>query len=256
MLQAHSLLWHYLWVAPNVLLLILAFLIWRRKLHKQFPAFLIFAVVIAIEQLAIYAADVIPSVSGPAFWHIFWAGLLVEAVVKFVLIGEIFSCVSSKYDSLASLGKGLIRGLGVALVLVATIAAAYAPIDNPRYGIISRAHILDQTIYLIECGLLLFIFLFAGYFHLTWNKISYGIALGLGISACVHLATWAIMANGGMTEKRHLLDFLNMATYHVSVLIWFYYLLVPQKVATTSAVSLPENNLDIWNRELERLLQQ
>jgi hypothetical protein len=40
------------------------------------------------------------------------------------------------------------------------------------------------------------------------------------------------------------------------VLIWFYFLLVPQKIATTSAVSLPENNLDIWNRELERLLHQ
>jgi hypothetical protein len=47
-----------------------------------------------------------------------------------------------------------------------------------------------------------------------------------------------------------------MAIYHVCVLIWFYYLLVPEKIVTTSAVFLPENNLDIWNRELERLLQQ
>jgi hypothetical protein len=62
------------------------------------------------------------------------------------------------------------------------------------------------------------------------------------------------MANGGIAHDR--LDFLNMATYQVCVLIWCYYLLVPQKVATTSAVSLPENNLDIWNRELERLLQK
>jgi hypothetical protein len=64
------------------------------------------------------------------------------------------------------------------------------------------------------------------------------------------------MANGGLMDKRHLLDFLNMATYHVCVLIWFYYLLVPEKSVTTSAVSLPEHDLAIWNRELERLLQQ
>ncbi len=202
MLQAHSLLWHYLWVAPNVLLLILAALIWRRELRKQFPVFLIFTVVIAIEQLVVYAADVIPAVSGPTFWRLFWAGLLVE------------------------------------------------------FTVISHAHILDQTIYLIECGLLLFIFLFAAYFKLGWNNASFGIALGLGISACVHLATWAVMANGGMMDKRHLLDFLNMATYHICVLIWFYYLLVPRKVVTTSAVPLPEHSLAVWNQELERLLHQ
>jgi hypothetical protein len=46
-----------------------------------------------------------------------------------------------------------------------------------------------------------------------------------------------------------------MATYQVCVLIWFYFLLVPQKIVTTPAAPLPEHNLDIWNRELERLLQ-
>ena len=256
MLQAHSFLWHYLWVAPNLLLLVLALVIRPRKLRAQFPVFQIFAVLVAIEQLIVYAADVIPIVSGGTFWRVFWAGLLVEALVKFALIGEIFGRVFGKYDSVAGLGKRVIRGVGIALVLVATIAAAYAPIDNPRYSVISYAHILDQTIYLIECGLLLFIFLFAAYFKLAWDNASFGIALGLGTSACVHLATWAVMANGGMMDKRHLLDFLNMATYHVCVLIWFYYLLLPQKSAITSAVPVPEHNLAVWNRELERLLHQ
>jgi hypothetical protein len=79
--------------------------------------------------------------------------------------------------------------------------------------------------------------------------------MGLGVSACIHLATWAIAANGGLPDSnRVVLDFLNMATYHACVLIWFYFLLVPPKVAKESAVSLPENNLALWNRELERLL--
>jgi hypothetical protein len=48
--------------------------------------------------------------------------------------------------------------------------------------------------------------------------------------------------------------FLNMATYNVAVLIWFYYLLTPGKVAVKPAVPLPEHNLEAWNRELERVL--
>jgi hypothetical protein len=256
MLQAHSPLWHYLWVAPNIFFLVLATVLWRRKLHKQFPVFFAFAVIGSIEQLTVYAADVIPSVSGETFWRIFWVGLLFESVLKFALVGEIFAHVFGTYPTVAKLGKFAMRGVGVTLVFVATIAAAYAPIDNPQYTIISRAHILEQTIYMIECGMLLFIFLFAGYFRLNWSNWDFGIALGLSISACVHLGTWAVMANGGLPDKRHLLDFLNMATYHACVLIWFYYLLVPQRVATKSPIPLPENNLELWNRELERLLQQ
>jgi hypothetical protein len=80
--------------------------------------------------------------------------------------------------------------------------------------------------------------------------------LGLGISACAHLATWAVIANASPSERiRTLLAFVNMATYHFAVLIWFYYLLKPGKVAAKSAIALPENNLALWNRELERLLQ-
>ena len=255
MLQAHSILWHYLWVAPNLLLFVLAMLAWRRGLHKQFPVFFAFAIIGPIAQLSVYAADVIPSVPAETFWRVFWAVLLVEALLKFSLIGEIFAHVFGPYPSLVRLGRFLIRGVGVVLVLSATMAAAYAPKDSP-YWIIAGAHILEQTIYLIECGLLLFIFLFSAYFRLSSNRPIFGIALGLSISACVHLATWAVMANSGLhASQRSSIDFLNMAIYHACVLIWFYYLLVPPKFATKSAVPIPEHNLEIWNRELERFLQ-
>jgi hypothetical protein len=47
-----------------------------------------------------------------------------------------------------------------------------------------------------------------------------------------------------------------MATFHFCVLMWIYYLLVPRRVSATNApIALPENNLALWNRELERLLQ-
>jgi len=256
MLQAHSLLWHYLWVAPNALLLLLAWLLLRRGGNVRYPFFLAFAIVGALEQLTIYAADVIPSVTPKTWWLIFWAGLVIEGLLKFALIGEIFAHVFESYLSLAKMGKLLIRGLGTFLVFAAAMAAAYAPKDS-IFGIVSGAHLLQQTIYLVECGLLFFLFAFSRYFRLTPERQILGIALGLGISACVHLGTWAIVANGGVpTAKRTLFDFLNMSTYHACVLIWFYYLLFPQKVAAQSAVPLPENNLDVWNRELERLVHQ
>jgi hypothetical protein len=256
MLQAHSFLWHYLWLAPHILQVGLAVWIWRRGLHKLFPVFLAYAIFEAIEEFTLYGMDVLPWVKAETFWRAFWVGLIIEGLIKFALIGELFLHLLRSWPALAKLGSWLIRGTGAVLVLLATLAAAYAPIDNPQYSFISRAHILQQTLYIIECGLILFLFLFAAHFELTWNRRTFGIALGLGILSCEHMGTWAVMASGALLDKRHLLDFLNMATYHVCVLIWFYYFLIPQRSATTSVVPLPEHNLEIWNQELERLLHQ
>jgi hypothetical protein len=261
MLQAHSFLWHYLWVAPSFLLLVLAALLWRRGVHKQFPVFFLFSVVIAIEQLILYAADVVPSVRPTTWWYLFWAGLLVEALLRFSLVGEIFGAVFGRYRSLARIGKLLISGVGVVLVLLASVIAAYTPKDN-IYWIVSGAHVLQQTIYMIECGLVSSLFVFASFFKLTWGRSAFGIAIGLGLSACVHLATWALLANGNLSARYRVpLDFLNMGMDHLCVLIWFYYLLVPahnseNRPANTFDPFPPARDLETLNQELERLIHQ
>jgi len=256
MLQPHSLIWHYLWVAPNVLLLTLGFLLFRRRIYKRYPAFLTFVILGAIAQLTIYIADVSPAIDPKTWWYLFWAGLLVEGTIKFFLIGEIFEVTFQDYHSIARLSRILIRSVGVGLVLASAVLAGIAPQDG-RFGIVSGAHLLEEAIYLVESGLLVFFFLFSAHFKLALSRPIYGIALGLAVSACVHLATWAILTNGGLpNSQRTILDLLNMATYHVCVLIWFYYLLVPGRVATKSIVSVPEHSLEVWNQELERLLHQ
>lgn len=254
MLQAHSILWHYLWVAPHLFLLVLAILLWRRGTSRQLPAFFAYAVLAGIGQLLLYASDVLPFVSPNGYWYTDCSDLALEGILKFVLIGEIFAFVFGAYTSLAQLGKVILRGVGAVLLLAGVLAAAFAP-QSDAVAIVYRANLLEQTTYLVECGVLVAIFLFAAFFHLEWPRKMFGIALGLTFSASVHLATWAMIANGGLTHStRVLLVFVNMAAFHLCVLLWFYYLLVPGKVTVKPAVPLPENTLDLWNRELERLV--
>jgi len=256
MLQAHSLLWNYLWVAPNLLLLVLAFLLWKRRLSSRFRAFFIFAIVSGLGDLAVFAADVHPSVSPENFWRVDWLFLLIESLVKFVVIAEVFSSVLSPYASVSKLGKALISGVGATMVFLAALLAAFSQGDS-GVRLIAGFHVVEQTIFVVELGLIVFIFAFAAYFRLPWNRSSFGILFGFGLSTSVYLATWAITNNADpFWPGRTSLDFLDMSVHHVCVLIWFYYLLVPQRVAAKPAVPLPESNLDLWNRELKRLLQQ
>jgi hypothetical protein len=254
MFQPHSFLWHYLWVAPNVLLALLALLMWKRGLHREFPAFFCYAVFEASGGILLYAVDVSPSVSATVFWWSYLFFLVVEGFIKFVVIGEVFTRLLSSYPPLGRLAKVLICSVGTVLVFTATIIASYA---NPTpFWLISTTRVLGRSVSVVQCGLIVFLFIFAAHFHLRWGRSIFGIILGFGITASVYLAYWALVADWLFQQNSYLLDFVNMATYHVCVLIWFYYLLLPQKSVTTSAVALPEHNLELWNRELERLLQQ
>lgn len=253
MLQPHSFLWHYLWIAPCVLLALLAIEMRRRGLHREFPAFFCYIIIEAAGGVFTYVIDVSPSVSATAYWRSSFSFLVVEAFIKFIVIGEVFTHLLRRYASLGRMGKVLISGVGIVLVFTATIIAAFS---NPTtFWLISATRVLGRSVSVVQCGLIFFLFLFAAHFHLTWERSVFGIIFGFGISASVFLAHWALMAGWLFGQKSYLLDFLNMATYHVCVLIWCYYLLVPQKNTTMSAVLVPEHNLDIWNRELERLLQ-
>ncbi len=276
MFEAHSILWHYLWLAPNVLLLFLGILLLARGARQHFPAFIAFAILSSLAQFSVYLADVLPSLSALTFWLADWVKVGLEGILKFVLIAEIFGQVFGPYPSIVKLGKISIRAVGVLLTLAAALAAAYAPKDG-NFGIISGVHLLEQTVYLIECGLLASLFMFSAYFHLRWRRPSFGIALGLSISASFQLAGWGVVANAGLSNTtRYYIDFVTMAAFHACVLLWYYYLLVPSKSSSHVLINsrmpkLPEQPvktipsivpgdhaevLSRWNRELERLIHQ
>lgn len=227
---------------------------WRRGLHKEFPAFFCYAILEAAGGGILYAIDVSPSLSPAFYWWSYLLFSVVEVFIKFIVIGEVLTHLLRSYPPLGRLAKVLISSVGTVLVFAATIIAAFA---NPRsFWLISATRILGRSVSVVQCGLVLFLFVFAAHFRLTWKRPVFGITLGFGISASAYVAYWALEADWLLGQKTYFLDFLIMPAYHVCVLIWFYYLLVPEKSVTTSAVSLPENSLAIWNQELERLLQQ
>jgi hypothetical protein len=226
MLYPHSLLWHYLWLGPHILQMVLAVLLWRRGINKLFPVFFVYIVYEAIEELTLYAMDVSPLFSVRAWWIACCIAAVIEGLLKFAVVWEVFSNLLRPRPSQTRLAKTVIVGAGGTFFAVAVWAAIHAPIAI-QFPLASYAHILGQSTYMITCGLWLSTFLLAAFFHLEWNRWALGIAMGAGISSCVHLATWAVFANAGWFKKEYLLDFLNMGTYHVCVLLWFYYLVWP-----------------------------
>jgi hypothetical protein len=275
MLQAHSLLWHYLWLAPHLFTLVLVVLVLRTDFRRHYPFFCLYLTLASLEGLCLYALDISPKISPINWWRAFWGGIVLEGMLKFVLIGELLHHLLRSWPSIAKLGRNLVSGAGILLVFVAAIAAAFAAPDNAPW-LVGSSHVLLQTIYLAAAGLIVSVFAVAAFFHIPWERPAFGIALGAGLVWCEHLALWALIA-GGVVRNRTWVDFANMGTYHISVLIWYYYLLVPEKkrpsktppkdrsddppsdppsASSSGAPQDHEETLNDWNRELERLIHQ
>ena len=247
----HSLLWHYLWIAPHVLQVAIVIIMIRRRLVREFPVFLTYTLFQIVMGGTLFVLDHIEAVSARQYLDAVWVETTGSIVLRFALIYEIFNRIFEPYPGLAELGRLLFRWGVVVLLLVAVALVARAPTDTTPLA--SGIHIANSAVSLMQSGLLVFLFLFSSYFGLSWRNYVYGIAAGLGIFSSVSLATTALRIGTGAAAASYSLDFVTMATYHCCVLIWLVYLLAPE-AARRSVKHLPDNNLEQWNTEMQRLL--
>ena len=246
-------LFYYLWIAPHVLLAVILMLMIRRKLYKQFPVFLLYAG-FEVFQFTVLLSVVIQhgSLSDERYKGAFALGTAISSALRFGIIYEIFTEVFRNYDALRELSKVLFRWATIILLLIGVALASTHGSSPDQFFVIVPT--LCRTVGLMQCGLLMFLFLFSRYFALSWRNYAYGIALGFGILASLELADYAIRSQ--IVAGSYLLDYLGMATYHCCVLIWIFYLLAPEPKTYRMQKKLPEHDLEVWNEELQRLLQQ
>jgi hypothetical protein len=126
---------------------------------------------------------------------------------------------------------------------------------NDTHRVLAMLSVLSRTASFLQAGLLIILFLFSSYLGLSWRNQVFGIALGLGIFSCVDLAAAAIRSEFG-TEHTNNLYYYTMGVYHVCVLVWLAYLWLPEKVTQFALKAVPEHDLESWNKELQRLIQQ
>jgi hypothetical protein len=142
----------------------------------------------------------------------------------------------------------------VVLLLIATVVGISAPATSTN-PLLNATYAMDRAVSVLQCGLLISLFAFSRYFALAWRSHAFGIALGLGIFASVELATSAVWLHLGAFGNRAV-NLFTMATYHLCVLIWMFYLLRPERATSYVLNPLPKHDLDVWNNELQRLVQR
>ncbi len=243
-----------LWLTPHALQALILITLFRKKLFSQFPIFTTYTAY-SICNFIVLFFNTRSASAHSSYFHWYAFGLGVGTVLRFGVIGEAFTCLLWNFAVLRHLQKPLLRCLTIGLVLVSLGLAIYTQRDSAADLKWFVVFVLNRTANTVQCGLLLFLFLFAAYLKVSWPKPVFGIALGLGVLSSVEMATTAIRTQVGDSWPV-ILDLVTMSAYLCCVIIWLYYLLVPEPDPAHIIDKIPDGDLEAWNQELEQLLHQ
>jgi hypothetical protein len=249
--MTHPFIWHYLLIAPHVLLLAVLVALLRNKIYKQFPIFFAFIVQEIVQSMVMIPLIESHTVSAKNYHIAYTVTLILTTAFYFGIIHELFGHMFRNYPALNRFGRPLFGWLTIGLLIITLCLAAYTGVYANQLTFV--AYLFDRTAGILQAGLLICLFVFSSQLGLSLRGHVFGIAFGQGIVASAGLIASAISSHTGFAFVVPA-DYFVMAVYHVCVLIWIFYLFAPEK--SYAPATLPQHDLDIWKLELERLLKQ
>ncbi len=243
----------YLWIAPHVLLAVVAVLLLKKHLYTTFPVFTIYAWYEIAEFAVLLAISLVGLNKGDLYVRVFLATLAVSAVLRFGVLQEVFNNVFREHGQVDVLARISLRWTTGFLLAAAVLGSLFA-LAQPAASVISGLAWLGRGIAVIQVGLVLFLLLFSRVFGVSLQSYVFGIALSFGILSSVELANWAMHASEITRSMARMLNLLPTGAYHIAVLLWLGYLILPAR-EIFQARDVPVVQVDQWNQELERYLR-
>jgi len=244
-------LYYYLWIAPHVLQIVLALLMMRQRLVREFPVFFTYTIFEIFQFFVLFVLMHLNLMKPYA--ALYYGGEAISSALRFAIIYEILSKVLRNYSSLRRVKHSLFHWATASLMILAVLIVAFTPSLQTDSMVIVQ-NVLDRTISIIQCGLLLVLLALTRFLKISFKSFAFGIALGLGIYDALKLVDWAVADRFGALENSDWFNMIVMAAYHCSVLFWVVTLLL----ARAHRVRIPElssSALEEWNNTLERFLQ-
>jgi hypothetical protein len=221
-----------LWMAHPVLQLAAGAAMLRRKLNRLFPVFfsyigfqiLTFSVLFPMRQWGNFSYQ-------QYFWA-YWTCSAANLVLGFMIIYEIFLDVFRPYPTLKDLGSVLFKWAALVMLLVAFVVAASSPVGD-QGPIVQAVITVQRCVRVAQVGLVLFLLVFSRYLGVSWRQHSFGISIGLGLSAGVELGSLAFHVSGHASEV--IVQMTNLVAYNLAIATWFAYALRPSPARAASS---------------------
>ncbi len=216
----------------------------QRKLRSEFPVFFRYSLFCVFGCVITLISSV---VNCPQYFYVYWTLTAVTMVLEFAVLYELLVNALKPYSALIDLGKMLFRWAAVFLILAALLTA-FATTGSGTNKLTAASELLQRTVRLMQCGLLLLFFGLEKRLGLSWRTHSMSIAMGLGIYAGADLSTTYLIdrlpALAGSFQIFTNLVYLGAAS------LWAYSLAKPEPVRSNVLDSPRRLIFQRWNEAL------
>jgi len=226
----------YLWIAPHLLLVAVAILMLRRKLHKEFPLFFFYLLFDFLQFCFLFTVHFLftthwLAISASTYGKIDIFSRAGDIALHFGILQELFESPLAHNAPLRRTMGRILNGVTVFIVVLASVFIGSLYYSSLGHRLLP-AYVMIEALNTAQCGLLALVFLWHRFLGLRMSPFVFGIALGIGLVWGLEpvIQSWkdSLAARNSVIP-----DFVQMAAYHCAVLIWLYFAWAREKVEAT-----------------------
>jgi len=219
----------------------------KRKIRSDFPVFVTYVALLASFNIVLLAVVLRGGAESTQYFYAYWLLNILIMLLEFGVMYEILTSALKPYTGLIDLGKMLFRWAALFLLLVAGLTAI-ATTGSVTTKCLAGVDIIDRSVRLMQCGLLLLFFLFERRLALSWRSSPVSLALGLGTTAAFALSLSFVSTH--LTAWEPVFDFANTAAAFGVAVFWLACFARPEPARKNVLDSPSKVIFQRWNEAL------
>jgi hypothetical protein len=218
-----------IWSSCPILQLLCVYLLYRRKLLKQFAFLASYLVFFTLLNAVRYVCYREFGLSSWTYYCVYWVGTALANLATIAVLYEIFCAAFKPFAGLQDLAKIVFKWAAGSILCIGFVVFAgnaAGTVGAPYHWLSVSVHDFERAVGLTECALLFFLFVGSQHLGLSMKNRVFGFALGFGLDAICKLIVYSAFMT--RVSKIPLGSQLLPVGYYASLLIWVGYLLKPE----------------------------
>jgi len=233
----------FTWVLCTCLMTVAAGLLWRRGLHRQFPFFFAYVLLILVRGPLLFLLRP----DRTLYFYSYWIAEAVTVGLSLLVIYEIYRHVLN--STTLSISRSTFFTLCVGLFAVAA-AVAFLLENADRPAMLRAIFILTGTVRLVQVGLLALLLIASMFFNFYWQSLPFGFAFGYGLYATTELVASAFRSSLGPSGDT-IFALTKVLSYQVAVLVWIFFIYRHREEHALQ--TLPAESMNEWLQPLRQV---
>lgn len=223
---------------------------WRKDLRKEYPFFfsyLLFQSLSSAMLHLLYFGTWLHALDQRTYFYLYWIQSALADLFALAVLRELFFAAFKPFVGLRDMARVVFRWAAVALILIGTVVLLSSSLPGAQRLELAVVN-LERAISIMQCAMLLFLFMGSSYLGLPRSSHVFGLSLGFGILAMANLVYYVAMALNGYvhTQRSLILHLTPVIAFALAPAIWSVYALWAEPAR--EVVDVPVNSpLLRWN---------